>query len=118
MPVQTDTHHVHGPLGTLRLGLKVLASELRWTLLRALRQLEIRQLRKRLDQEYSTLGRLTANMADEAVADDEIRYEHELSLGQVAFLRQEIAHLEAERQRSRSEYVRRRMSKWNMNAKQ
>lgn len=114
---RTHRHGAAGPLGTLRLGLRVLGSELHWIFLRGLRELEILQLRKRLNQEYLALGRCAEHMAqveaDKAEA-ARIRRDHELSLRQVSFLKQEIALLRVEKERSRGEYVRRRVCKWNL----
>lgn len=107
-----------GPLANLRLGLRVLASELRWLVQRGLRGLEIRQVRKRLEQEYLTLGQISARLAAEDADRDSLRRDQELSVAQVAFLEQELALLEAERERSRAEYVRRRVNKWDLHGEQ
>lgn len=110
-----------GPLDVLRLGLLVLASELRWIVLRGLRELEIRQMRKRLNQEYLILGRCAERMARAGAGTaeaEQIRRDSDLSLRQVAFLKQELALLGDERERSRGEYVRRRVSNWNLDVEQ
>ncbi len=118
---RTHRHDNSGPLDILRLGLLVLGSELRWIVLRGLRELEIRQMRKRLNQEYLTLGRCAERMSltDAGTAEaEQLQRDNALSLGQVAFLKQEIALLEKERERSRGEYVRRRVSNWNLDVEQ
>lgn len=118
MSGKPDFYETAGPLDILRLGLRVLASELGWMLKNSLRKLEMHQLRKRLDQEYLALGRIVERLVHIQAEDDaearEARREQELSLGQIAFLKQEIALLLGERERARSEHVRRRVDKWNL----
>ncbi len=117
MSVKQDLHETAGPLDILHLGLRVLASELSWMLKNSLRELEIHQLRKRLDQEYLALGRIVERLnRKEPLPDDSetARREQELSLGQIAFLKQEMALLQGERERARREHVRRRVDKWNL----
>ncbi|EGJ50422.1 hypothetical protein V6C53_13020 [Desulfocurvibacter africanus] len=117
MSVKQDLYEAAGPFDILRLGLRVLASELGWMLKNSLRELEIHQLRKRLDQEYLALGRIVERLTQEesqAGDSEAARGEQELSLGQIAFLKQEMALLRGERDRARCEHVRRRVSKWNL----
>lgn len=118
MSGKPDFYETAGPLDILRLGLRVLASELGWMLKNSLRELEMHQLRKRLDQEYLALGRVVerqANIQVESGAEAQVaKREQELSLGQIAFLKQEMALLHGERERARSEHVRRRVDKWNL----
>lgn len=105
---------------SLWLGLKVLASELTWLFLVALRNWEIAQLRKRLRQEYHALGMIEAAEAGLELAknDQELSIfdEKELAVKQIAFLLDEIEYLKARLKEERTEYVRRRVQKWKLPA--
>ena len=92
---------------TLELGLKTLFSEWKWILIRGLRKMEIRQMKKRLDQEYLLLGRYEVEGGD-------FSDRAELSRRQIAFLRQEISHLERELDKTRQEYIARRIERWHL----
>lgn len=89
-------------LQTQKEGLSVMGSELQWVAVRSLRVWEIRQLRKRLQEEYTALGTLDAEGASDSK-------EATLSRKQVSFLQEEIDHLEQELIRARQEFVRRRV---------
>lgn len=90
------------PFGVLLLGLRVLGSELFWTLVRAMRRLEIRQLRKRLREESALL----ATAQNDAARD--------LSARQTAFLQEEIDFLEREMDAKRADMIARRTAAWGM----
>lgn len=80
-------------------GWSVMGRELQWGAIRSLRSWEIRQLRKRLQEEYTTLGRLSAD-------DDSAQTrEAEIARRQISFLQEEIDHLEQELVRARQEFV-------------
>jgi hypothetical protein len=70
-------------------GFKLLASETKWVFIRGFRRWEIRQMEKRLAEEYQNLGK---------------SYAESLAKGE-AFLREELAHLEQELATTRAEYV-------------
>ncbi|HKK34441.1 MAG TPA: hypothetical protein VJ934_12940 [Desulfomicrobiaceae bacterium] len=84
-------------------GWSVMWGELQWTAIRFLRTWEIRQLRKRLEQEYTTLGTLTAE--NSAPEDRDV----DMARRQISFLQEEIDHLEQELITARQEFVRRRI---------
>ena len=88
------------------LGWKLLASELRWLALKSLRRWEIRQLRKRLRQEYANLGRLTSRNAPKDATD--------LCRSQIEFLQEEIEYLEKELTTTREDIVSRRLQQWGL----
>lgn len=88
------------------LGWKLLASELRWLALKSLRRWEVRQLRKRLRQEYTTLGRLTSQDASQEATD--------LCRRQIEFLQEEIEYLEKELATTRDDIVSRRVQQWGL----
>ena len=94
-------------------GWKVLFSELKWSLIKICRQWEIRQLKKRLHQEYTNLGRYIYAQVEElpSTAPDISEPETDLALKQISFLKDEIAHLEKELVETRQEYIERRMKK-------
>jgi hypothetical protein len=95
-------------------GWKVLFSELKWSLIKICRQWEIRQLKKRLHQEYTNLGRYIYAQVEElpSTAPDLSEPETDLALKQISFLKDEIAHLEKELVQTRQEYIERRIKKF------
>lgn len=103
-------------LGNLRTGLLVVADELKWIVLRALRSLEIRQMEKRLAEEQAALGRAVAEAVakdapgEEAPASAPLGPDAHLCLKQIAFLGEELAYLQAERDRLRQDLLARRRS--------
>ena len=105
-------------LKTIRLGLLVLFSELQWMTLLAIRNWEISQLRKRLNQELHGLGLVEAAMAGLDVpqedAGEDFFIEKELSLKQISFLSEEIKHLSSQLESERKEYVSTRVESWGI----
>ncbi|WP_457571895.1 hypothetical protein [Desulfovulcanus sp.] len=97
-------------------GWKVLFSELKWSVIKICRQWEIRQLKKRLDQEYTNLGRCIYAQVQELPtgSPDLSDPETDLALKQISFLKDEIAHLEKELAQTRQEYIQRRKEKLQM----
>jgi hypothetical protein len=100
------------------LGLRVVGSELKWLFLRILRNWEISQLRRRLEQEYALLGRTEAEAAGLDVSASPARThifdEKELALKQIAFLLDEIGFLSTQIQEERSAYIEHRVREWNV----
>jgi hypothetical protein len=94
------------------LGLKVLASELKWLGISLVHRWELSQMRKRLDEEYETLGGLKERR--KSSDDPSLAEDIELSTRQIDFLKQEIDHLGEENERSRADYVDCRLEKWGM----
>jgi hypothetical protein len=105
-------------LGTIRFGLLVIFSEIKWCILLAFRNWEISQLRKRLHQELHALGLAEAVMTGLDVPretmEDDIFHEKDLALKQVSFLSGEIKHLLAQLETERQEYIRRRVQAWGL----
>lgn len=112
---------------SIRLGLLVLFSEMKWIVLLLLRNWEISQLRKRLNQEYHSLGLAQAattgqdisqgqvqSDATAAIAATAIFCEKDLALKQISFLSDEIKHLTAQLDIERQEYIRRRVQAWGL----
>jgi len=105
-------------INAIRFGLLVVFSEIKWLVLLALRNWEISQLRKRLNQELHGLGLAEAAHAGldvprESLQDD-IFNEKDLALKQVSFLSDEIKHLTAQLETERQEYVLRRIQAWGL----
>lgn len=104
--------------GSIRLGLLVLFSEIKWMLLLALRNLEIAQLRRRLNQELHSLGLAEAALAGLDIhhvqAQADIFNEKDLALKQISFLSDEIKHLAAQLDNERREYIRSRLQAWGL----
>ncbi|SDB04470.1 hypothetical protein SAMN05660653_00214 [Desulfonatronum thiosulfatophilum] len=102
----------------LLLGFRVLGSEFKWIFIRSLRNWEISQLRKRLHQEYHTLGMIEAAASDLEIAKAgdalDIFDEKELAIKQISFLLDEISFLTDQLRDERQEYVRRRVQKWKL----
>ncbi|WP_461210541.1 hypothetical protein [Desulfocurvus sp. DL9XJH121] len=98
-----------GLLATLKTGLSVLWAELKWTLTKSIREYETRQMRRRLEREYATLGRIARKRMDAAEADAPSRDgEAGLVLSQIEFLERELDFLDKEGSRTRSEDLERR----------
>lgn len=93
----------------LKTGYKLLLSETKWIFLKTIRRWEIRQLQKRLGQEYQTLGQSFAEAQLQDTTFDPCSTENDLTLRQILFLRDEVAHLENELVASRAEYVTKRL---------
>jgi len=90
-------------------GWKIIFSETKWAVIRTCRVWEIRQLKKRLDQEFSNLGQSVFNQArTEPTRIDPKDPETDLALKQVSFLQEEIHHLQNELDRTRQEFINKR----------
>jgi hypothetical protein len=98
---------------SISLTLRVMASELYWSLLRGLRNWEIKQLQKRLHREYQELGRLN-RQKEQGQADSEQEQQMELCRQQIDFLERELQFLQQELQRVRQDLVTNRCSKWEI----
>ena len=86
-------------------GFKLLASETRWVFIRGLRRWEIRQMEKRLAEEYVNLGKSYAACQIKGEAFDPKTSDNDLTLKQISFLQEEVAHLEQELDATRAEFV-------------
>ncbi|MBT8763449.1 hypothetical protein KFV02_05835 [Desulfohalobiaceae bacterium Ax17] len=95
-------------------GWKVLFAELKWSVIKICRQWEIKQLKKRLDQEYTNLGRCIYDQIQGFPPGslDTSEPETDLALKQISFLKDEIAHLEKELVEIRQELIQRRKQKF------
>ncbi|NJB66944.1 hypothetical protein GGQ74_000584 [Desulfobaculum xiamenense] len=103
-------------LDNLITGLKVLADETKWIVLKGLRAVEIRQMEKRLESEYAAIGR---HIHDGIVPGEDGRKSSGtippvdddllLSLKQIEFLREEIDYLRNERTRVREALLKARV---------
>ncbi len=110
-PTQSQTQTVDMTLDrTLILGVKVIFSELWWSVIRWLRSLEIRQMEKRLKREYETLGKLQQKAEKDALSRDE----ESLCLKQIDFLSSELDHLRSDLQNLRQSMIDRRRQKWRV----
>lgn len=89
-------------------GFKVLASETKWVFIKGVRRWEIRQMEKRLTEEYQTLGKSYAESQAKGGLFDPRASDNDLTLKQITFLREEIAHLEHDLTATRAEYVAKR----------
>lgn len=86
-------------------GFKVLASETKWRGIKGFRSWEIRQLEKRLAEEYQNLGISVADAATTGKIFDPKSSSNDLALRQITFLKEEIAHLEEDLVSARTEFV-------------
>jgi len=98
---------------TLILGIKVIFSELWWSIIRWLRSLEIRQMEKRLKREYETLGKLEQR-SEQGKALPEDESDEALCLKQIDFLSSELEHLRQDLHKLRQSMIERRRRKWNI----
>ncbi|WP_291497433.1 hypothetical protein [Desulfocurvus sp.] len=98
-----------GILANCRLGLRVLADELRWLVTSGLRGYESRQVRRRLEAEYAALGRLArAHLAPGDKAPLSADGEAGIVMGQIDFLEQELEFMADDMRRTRKEMLARR----------
>ncbi|MFP4629265.1 MAG: hypothetical protein ACLFMQ_00940 [Desulfohalobiaceae bacterium] len=98
-------------LRAISLGLRVMGSELHWSIIRRLRNWEIRQLHNRLQREYQELGRLNRNQEQDQ-ASQNLEQDMQLCRQQIDFLERELEYLQQELNRSRQEMLEQRRSKW------
>lgn len=89
-------------------GFKLLASEGKWVFIKGFRRWEIRQMEKRLAEEFMNLGKNYAASQAKGDAFDPKASDNDLVLKQISFLQEEIAHLEQELAATRAEYVKNR----------
>ena len=86
-------------------GFRLLASETKWVFIRGFRRWEIRQMEKRLAEEYQNLGKSYAESLAQGAAFDPKTSDNDLTLKQISFLREELEHLEKELEATRAEYI-------------
>jgi uncharacterized small protein (DUF1192 family) len=92
-------------------GFKLLASEGKWVFIKGFRRWEIKQMEKRLAEEFMNLGRNYATSQAKGEAFDPKASDNDLILKQIGFLQEEVAHLEQELAATRTEYVKNRTDK-------
>ncbi len=92
-------------------GQRVLASEIKWLVVRLVRQLEIRQLEKLRQKEYTLLGEVAFKQLDTEQLSKQ-NEEVELSRAQLAFLEKEIDHLKQELATYRKNLITKRSENW------
>ncbi|GAU08230.1 hypothetical protein [Desulfoplanes formicivorans] len=97
-----------GLWNNLLTGWKVIFSECKWLFIKAFRRWEIKQLHKRLNEEYRTLGKVYATSVEENKTLTPEDVEADIPLKQISFLKEEIEHMNQELDNSRNEYVKRR----------
>ncbi len=85
----------------ITLGIKTLLGEIFWTILKGLRQWEICDLRKRLNEEYIKFGKLT-------IHDPKNKKEIQMCKDQIKFLEEEIEFLEGELNKIREDILKNR----------
>ncbi len=96
-------------------GWRLIVSEIGWNFTRMFRQWEIRQMKKRLDQEKLKLAEAvmagtSGRLEDLGLKDKDP--DLDLVLGQVSFLEEEIAHLENELTSKRSAFLENRKARY------
>ncbi len=96
-----------GLFEAISIGIKVLLSEIYWTILKSLRKWEICELKKRLNKEYAELGKLTAH-------NPKNKKEIKLCMEQIEFLKNEVEFLEKELEKIREEILKKREKNWNL----
>ncbi|MFO8031718.1 MAG: hypothetical protein R6U22_04175 [Desulfohalobiaceae bacterium] len=100
-------------LRSISLGLRVMGSELHWSIIRGLRGWEIKQMQNRLQQEYQELGKLN-RQKEQGQADSDQEQKMELCKQQIDFLERELQFLQQELQRVRQDMLTQRCSKWEI----
>ncbi len=94
-------------------GWRLIVSEIGWNFTRMFRQWEIRQMKKRLDQEKLKLAEVvvsgTSGRQEELARHDP---DLDLVLGQVSFLEEEVAHLENELTAKRKAFLENRKARY------
>jgi len=94
-------------------GWRLIFSEIGWNFTRMFRQWEIRQMKKRLDQEKLKLAEaVMAGTSDRLEALSLKDPDLDLVLGQVSFLEEEIAHLEKELTAKRLAFLENRKARY------
>ncbi len=108
-----------GPLLSVLYGLQVMAAEAKWLLLSTIRTFEINQLKKRLQEEETLLGSLIAETLggseSETITGLDVqacdKAQLNVALKQIAFIKDEIAYLQRDRENMRQEFYERRKKK-------
>jgi len=95
-------------LEAFTLGIKVIFSEIHWHLLRGLRLWEIKQLKRRLENEYQKMGQLSRKESET----QEFESQKELCNNQIEFLEKEIEFLEKELEKLHNDIISKRRQKW------
>lgn len=95
-------------LEAIPLTMKLIASEIHWSVVRFLRSIEIRQLEKRLAKEYQQLGQISAGQKKKTDSDIE------LCQKQIDFLEKELLFLKQELTDLRNDMVVKRCRKWGL----
>jgi hypothetical protein len=108
--LQASKTYTLSTLQSIPLTLKIIGSELRWSIVRFLRSLEIRQMEKRLNTEYQKLGKLLASQSGNDSA------EAELCQKQIDFLEKELLFLKQELTDLRMDLINKRCRKWDLDA--
>ena len=108
--LQASKTYTLSTLQSIPLTLKIIGSELRWSIVRFLRSLEIRQMEKRLNTEYQKLGKLSASQSGNGSA------EAELCQKQIDFLEKELLFLKQELTDLRMDLINKRCRKWGLDA--
>lgn len=85
-------------------GFSVLASEAKWVLIQSWKRWEIRQMEKRLRDEFCALGENVASCLANEKSFDPQTSANDLALKQIGFLQDEIAHLQEELANARAKY--------------
>ncbi len=114
--VQTDRlarNFELNPWQLFLVGWRLILSEIGWNFTRMFRQWEIRQMKKRLDQEKLKLAE--AVMSGTSGRQETLNLKEtdlDLVLGQVSFLEEEITHLENELTAKRKAFLENRKSRY------
>ena len=105
--LQASKKHTVSTLEAIPLTLKLIGSELRWSVVRFLRSIEIRQMEKRLAKEYQRLGQLSVSQSKDAA-------EAELIQNQIDFLEKERQFLQQELTDLRNDLIVKRCRRWGL----
>ncbi|BBD07873.1 hypothetical protein [Desulfovibrio ferrophilus] len=121
MSDKTDTQSQTAPSGgildNLKVGLKVLFDELKWTVSKMVRGYEIKQMNRRLEKEYALLGKLARQRMDSGDKKAAMPRDGEagIILSQIEFLEQEMEFLSKDIDTSREQDIQRRTSELGLN---
>ncbi len=108
-------NHELNPWQLFLVGWRLIFSEIKWNLIRMSKRWEIKQLEKRLQQEKLKLADKVcmAHKSDPGSRYLDLKDPNvDLVLGQVAFLQEEIAHLQKELQVRRNAFLEQRRARY------
>ncbi len=106
--VNTTYEFTPSLFGTIKLGIRAIAGEIHWNIIRFLRQWEIKELKARLDRQYMEFGRLIYR--DKDIGEEEKKRLDSLR-EEIGSLEEEISYLEQEIEELRTRMIKERQER-------